>query len=87
MEIPKCRTCGERHWGLCPTAKLSVAAKTTRLMQRQEPVRMKKQARARLKPAPDCPVCAARREKNRLAVARHRLTKQQVPDAKRSDGY
>ena len=24
MEAPKCRLCGSRHWGVCPTEKASV---------------------------------------------------------------
>lgn len=30
MQAPKCRTCGERHWGLCPGGAGKVLPKSTR---------------------------------------------------------
>ncbi len=84
MEKPKCKLCGERHWGACahimaelaglPVPHVGDVVKTTHGLYRAVKV---SEAISRFAPPGQCPHCDARRADNVKAVKKHRLRQRQ----------
>ena len=77
MEAPKCRTCGERHWGLClhepkPVHKRKPVVSTAQAGNVTDNSGNVTAQRGNVTAVGGCPVCAARRAAAAKRTRRHR---------------
>jgi hypothetical protein len=78
MEAAKCRLCGERHYGLCPSLKGEIISRTPGPKLGTDPAKIaiKKRREALIQSASGaCPVCEARRKLKALQMQRYREKK------------
>ena len=84
MDAPKCKICGERHYGTClghVSKRVAVVARAVTdasvkaaidAQRKAKPLKAKSHSKGYIAPPGECPYCDARRDATRLAVQRHR---------------